>query len=77
MKVCKAEHGLVIPLPDDVAQRLGISEGDDVGIVPVSKATEMPQAEIDKVFAEIRKLRGRAPSGYTFKRSDAYEHGDY
>ena len=77
MKVCRAPYGLTIPLPDDVAERLGMPEGDEVEIVRVDKRPALPQAEIEKLFEEIRQLGGRLPAGYKFKRSDAYEDAEY
>lgn len=77
MKVCKAEHGLTIPLPDDVAQKLGIGEGDEVAIVPMTKPAALSRPQTDELFAAIKNLRGRAPAEYKHKRADGYEDGEY
>ena len=77
MKVCKVGDGLAVLLPADMVERLGLHEGDEVDVLRVEKRPALSQAQIDAMFDELRKLRGRVPADYKFKRSDAYEDGDY
>lgn len=74
MKVAKWGNSLAIRIPKDVAETLGINEGDEVQLTPAEKpmigiAREMTREE---ALARLDRFRGLLPPGYKFDRSDAY-----
>lgn len=77
MQITRIGNGLAVVLPPEVVERLGLKEGDEVEVLPAAKPAPRTKAEIDESFERIRHLRGSLPAGYKFKRSDAYEDGDY
>ncbi len=77
MKVSKIGDDLAVLLPAEVVEKLGLVIGDEVEVQPVAKPTARSQADIDAAFERIRAMRGSLPAGYKFKRSDAYEDGEY
>ena len=77
MQVTRVGDTLAVLLPDDVVRRLGLAIGDEVDVLPVAKPTARSQADIDAAFERIKAMRGSLPAEYKFKRSDAYEDGEY
>jgi antitoxin MazE len=79
MQVAKWGNSLAVRLPARLVSELGLSEGDEIEIVRASRE----RLEIERrtcreeAIASLRALRekyaGRLPSGYRFKRSDAYD----
>ena len=74
MKVAKWGNSLAIRIPKDVAEALGLNEGDEVQLSPAEKpvigiARQMSREE---ALARLDRFRGLLPAGYKFKRSDAY-----
>jgi antitoxin MazE len=77
MQITRIGDGLAILLTPELIERLGLKEGDEVQVLPVAKPPARSQADIDAAFELIRQLRGLVPADYKFKRSDAYEDGEY
>ncbi len=77
MQITRFGDGLAVVLTPELVERLGLKEGDEVVVLPAPKPALRTQAEIDGAFDALKKYRGRAPADYKFKRSDAYEDGDY
>ena len=71
MKVCKVGDGLAVLLPADVVERLGLTEGDEVVISRVESPRPRTKAEIEAMFEELSKFRGRLPADYKFDREEA------
>ena len=71
MKVCKVGDGLAVLLPANVAERLGLNEGDEVTISRVELPRPRTKAEIDAMFDRLRKFSGRLPADYKFDREEA------
>jgi antitoxin MazE len=74
MKVARWGNSLAIRIPKDVAEALGISEGDEVQLAPAEKpvigiARQMSREE---ALERLDRFQGLLPPGYKFKRSDAY-----
>ena len=74
MKVAKWGNSLAIRIPKDVAEALGIREGDEVELSPSDKpvigiARQMTRKE---AIERLRRFRGLLPPGYKFDRKDAY-----
>ncbi|HEX8466183.1 MAG TPA: AbrB/MazE/SpoVT family DNA-binding domain-containing protein [Allosphingosinicella sp.] len=74
MKVAKWGNSLAIRIPKDVAEALGINEGDEVQLSPADKpvigiARQMTREE---ALERLDRFQGLLPPDYKFKRSDAY-----
>ena len=73
MKVAKWGNSLAIRIPKDVAESLGIREGDDVDL----QAAEKPVISIarqmtrEEAIRELRRFRGTMPADYVFDRNEA------
>ena len=72
MKISRTEQGWRVDVPDDVADALGLREGDEVRVVrlaPEPKAlTPQQRAE---AMEKIRSLRGTVPADFKFDREEA------
>ena len=79
MQVAKWGNSLAVRLPAKLVTELGLSEGDEIEIVKASrKQLEIErkmnrQVAIEKLRELRKKLHGKVPAGYRFKRSDAYD----
>jgi antitoxin MazE len=79
VQVAKWGNSLAVRLPARLVNELGLAEGDEIEIVKASrKRLEIDlKRERQKAVAELRRirgeLRGAVPTGYRFKRSDAYD----
>jgi antitoxin MazE len=79
MQVAKWGNSLAVRLPAKVVAELGLVEGDEIEIVKASRERLEIERKIDREIAvnDLRKLREelrtKAPAGYRFKRSDAYD----
>lgn len=73
MKVAKWGNSLAIRIPRDVAEALGIEEGDDIDL----RAGEVRALLVDRKMRRteaiegLRKFRGRLPDGFKFDRDEA------
>lgn len=68
MKVEKIGDKLAIVIPDDVAETLGLHEGDSVEVRRSVAHSPMTRAE---AMAAMRALSRPLPPGYKFDREDA------
>ncbi len=73
MKVAKWGNSLAIRIPKDVAQALGITEGDDieleVGRVGVLRLNR--QMTREEALENLKRFRGLLPADYKFDREEA------
>jgi antitoxin MazE len=74
MKVAKWGNSLAIRIPRDVAETLGIREGDEVQLSPADRPVIgiARQLSREEALARLDRFQGLLPAGYKFKRSDAY-----
>jgi antitoxin MazE len=75
MIVSRLGDSLIVRLPDDVVEAVGLKEGDRVSIEPVKEMTGTAkiQAERDVALADLRRLRGTLPADFKFNREEANE----
>ena len=79
MQVAKWGNSLAVRLPAKLVAELGLVEGDEIEIVRASRERleierkEQRQAAMEELRKLRGALRGTVPSGYRFKRSDAYD----
>jgi antitoxin MazE len=79
MQVAKWGNSLGVRLPVALVQELGISEGDDLQLVAVSKKTKAsaPTVQVSRepskreLIEAMRKYRGSWPEGWKFDREEA------
>jgi antitoxin MazE len=73
MKIAKWGNSLAVRIPKDVAEALGLSEGDEVeleaGRVGVLRLNR--QMTREEALANLRRLRGTMPPGFRFDREEA------
>lgn len=73
MKIAKWGNSLAVRIPKDVAEELGLAEGDDVeieaGRVGVLRLNR--QMTREEALANLRRLRGTMPPGFRFDREEA------
>lgn len=73
MRVSKWGNSLAIRIPQDVAEALGIREGDDVEL----RAGEIRALLLDRQMRReeaiegLRRFRGRLPADFKFDREEA------
>lgn len=73
MKVAKVEGGLVVQIPDEIAEALNLKAGDEV----VIRAARDRALEIDlgdrqaELLASIKRLARPLPDGWRFDRDEA------
>jgi antitoxin MazE len=79
MQVAKWGNSLAVRLPAKLVAELGLAEGDEIQIVKASRERleiehkKERQVAVERLRELREKLRGKAPAGYRFKRSDAYD----
>ena len=77
MEITKTPTGLVVRIPDDVAEKLALKAGDEVVVLPrlTGETARKPvdSAPFDEMIERVRKMGPLIPAGYKFKRSDAYD----
>ena len=73
MKIAKWGNSLAVRIPKDVAEELGLAEGDDVeieagraGVLRLNRQMTREEAR-----ANLRRLRGTMPPGFRFDREEA------
>lgn len=74
-RVVKSGEHLGLELPADVIEKLGLHEGDFVDVSTSDGALPLVirKLDTDELFERIKAMRGLLPSGYRFKRDDAYD----
>ena len=78
MKISKWGNSLAIRIPVDVAESLGLAEGDKVKVESKDgKLVAEKEITKEEALERVRALRGLIPADYKFKRSDAYEDDEY
>jgi antitoxin MazE len=73
MKVAKWGNSLAIRIPKDVAEALGINEGDDVDLEPgrVGILRLNRQMTREEALESLRRFRGTMPLDFKFDREEA------
>jgi antitoxin MazE len=73
MRVSKWGNSLAIRIPRDVAEALGLKEGDDVALVPgEARALRLDrQLRREEALEGIKELRRPLPEGWKFDRDEA------
>ena len=73
MQVTKWGDDLVIRLPDEVVETLGLREGDEVDVrIAGARAVDIDAAANHKrALRRIRQFRKPLPQGWRFDREDA------
>ncbi len=71
MNVERIDGRLMVIIPDEVAERLGLKEGDSVGIERLGEPKLSSVAERAASIAEIRRLARPLPLDYRFDREEA------
>jgi antitoxin MazE len=76
VRVAKWGNSLAVRLPADVVEALGLSEGDDIKLIPGQGGltVERRQDRIE-LLLEARKYRGTLPKDYVFSREEANARG--
>jgi antitoxin MazE len=78
MKVARWGNSLAIRIPADVAEQLGLAEGDQVRVESRNgKLVAEKEITREEALKRVQALRGAVPAGYKFKRSDAYDDDEY
>lgn len=75
MKVARWGHSLAVRLPREVADELGLVEGDEISLHAAGKRTfevALDQRKHD-LFARMEALSAPLPPGYKFDRDEANE----
>lgn len=81
MKVSKWGNSLAIRIPSDVADRLGLKEGDELveahGFAEEKQLLLEREKSADELWEELEKIRKRVkrPEGYKFDREEANSRG--
>lgn len=73
MQVTKWGDDLVIRLPDEVVETLGLREGDEVDVrIAGARAVDIDAAaNHERALKRIRQFRKPLPQGWRFDREDA------
>jgi antitoxin MazE len=81
MKVSKWGNSLAIRIPADVAERLGVKEGDELveadGFAEKKQLLLEREKTADELWVELTEIRKRVkrPEGYKFNREEANSRG--
>jgi antitoxin MazE len=75
VKVEKIGDKLAIVIPDDVAETLGLHEGDSVEVRRSGSTTRLSDAELAGVWAQMTALSRPLPDNYRFDREEANARG--
>ena len=75
MRVSKWGNSLAIRLPQELVQRLGLAEGDDVELAAgdMESFIVYKLEDPETLLKRIRRFRGRMPKNYTFDREQEHE----
>jgi antitoxin MazE len=72
MKIAKWGNSLAVRIPKDVAEALGLAEGDEVELVPLAPGIGISRRLTrEEAIEGLRKLRGTMPPGFKFDRDEA------
>lgn len=73
MRVEKLDEGLIVRIPDDVAEALQLKDGDNVNVVPRTRSymDDFPKITREEAIEGLRKFRGRMPANFKFDREEA------
>lgn len=78
MQIGKWGNSLAVRLPGSLVQELGLTEGDEIELVPLAKKAKAPltltvkpvPSKLDRLQA-MRRYRAPFPTGFTFDRDEA------
>jgi antitoxin MazE len=74
MQVTKVGDQLMVPLPDGVVEKLGLKEGDEVGVyLKPRDVGPDPEKRREEALRIIRSLARPLPPDYKFNREEANE----
>lgn len=79
MQVAKWGNSLGVRLPMALVHQLGISEGDELLVVPAARRAGAAAIQISRAPSKIERLqamrryRGALPDGFKFDRDEANE----
>ena len=77
MQVAKWGNSLGVRLPIALVQQLGITEGDELLVVPAARRAGVPVVKISREPSKVERLqamrrhRGAMPAGFRFDRDEA------
>lgn len=80
MKVAKWGNSLAVRIPTEVANAVGLKEGDEVQmhVAEKGRAFEVKKERTrEEALQELRKYRGLIPADFKFNREEVYERGYY
>ncbi|HEX6860657.1 MAG TPA: AbrB/MazE/SpoVT family DNA-binding domain-containing protein [Caulobacteraceae bacterium] len=78
MKVAKWGNSLAVRIPANVAEAVGLKEGDEVRmhVAERGRAFEVKKEMTPhEALVAIRKYRGLMPADFKFNREEVYERG--
>jgi len=73
MRIEKRGDGLVVRLPAELVERLGLKEGDDVDLTIQKARVAATPEEREAILAKLRRFRGMVPADFKFDREEANE----
>ena len=74
MKLSKWGNSLAVRIPADVAESVGLKEGDEVQmhVAEAGRAFEVKkELTLEEAILELRKYRGALPADFKFDREEA------
>lgn len=73
MKISRLGNSLTVSIPDDVAEALGLQEGDDVELRPGEDGSLIVKRSMsrEEAIEGLRAFRGRLPADFRFDREEA------
>ena len=77
MQVAKWGNSLGVRLPIALVQQLGISEGDELLVLPAARRAGSPVVKVSREPSKVERLqamrrhRGAMPAGFEFDRDEA------
>lgn len=80
MKVAKWGNSLAVRIPSNVADAVGLKEGDEVQmhVAEKGRAFEVTkEMTLEEAIKVLRQFRGRLPADFKFDREEAHERGPY
>ncbi len=79
MQIARIGDGLAIPLPADVAERLGLKEGDEITLRETESGALQVEVRakptVEELYERVRTMRGRLPADFKFDREWANSRG--
>lgn len=73
MKIERIDNHYAVRLPDDMVERLGLHEGDEVHLTLTPQKADRPltKAERHELIEGLRRYEGTMPAGFKFDREEA------